>query len=151
MSVDFHAVAAAIATRFAAAAITPPTNESDIAQSTADLPSAITDEPIVLVFPPEVRLSFGPSVRKGLLEFPVRFYLYKVRNNERNSELVLKWLTSLYAQLPDTLAHLGLSTYVNSAVIRNLTPGMLVYAGTEYHGIELTVEVLVSEGLTVTG
>lgn len=148
---DFNAVASAVAARFAAAAITPPSGEEDIALSTHELPDAIVHEPTVLVFPPEeVDIGYGPSLRKVRAEYPVRFYIYKVRDNARNAVLLNKWLTSLYAQLPATLAHLGLATYVNSAVVDHMGIAALTYGGQEYHGIELTVVVNIGEGMTAT-
>lgn len=144
---DFKAIADAIAVRFSAANITPPSGETDIQESTASLPDAIHDEPTVLVFPPSsIDLSYGPSVRKALANYPVRFYLYKVRDTPRNSELLNNWIQSLYDQTTGQV-HLGLSSYVNKAVVTEIAVGPLTYGQTEYHGIELTVEVLIGEGL----
>lgn len=149
MSVDFYAIGQAIAVRFAAAAVTPPSGEDDIAESTAALPDAITNEPTVLVFPPEIDFSYGPSVRKPVATYPVRFYLWKVRDNSRNAALQTNWISALYAQL-DGQVHLGLSSYVNYAVVEGIVPGKLTYAGTEYYGIEFNVVVHVGEALTAT-
>lgn len=150
MAVDFNAIAQAIAARFSATNITPPTGEQDIRLSTEALPQALNVEPAVLVFPPSsISFGYGPSIRKGMAEYPVRFYIYQVRDNARNATLINKWLSSLYAQL-DGQVHLGLSSYVTHAVVRTIAAGPLSYAGAEYHGIELTVEVYFGEGLTVT-
>lgn len=148
---DFNAIASAIATRFSSSNVTAPSGETNIRLATHQLPDALNVEPAILVFPPEsVDFSYGPSLRKAIVQYPVRFYIYQLRDNKRNAVLLNKWLTSLYAQLPDTLAHLGLSSYVNHAENTHMAVGPLTYAGTEYHGIELTIEVYIGEGFTAT-
>src|SRR3990167_3622 len=147
MAIDFNAVAQAIAARFAAAQITPPTGENDIALSTEALPSNIVQEPTVLVFPPEVECPCAGSPRSGPAVFPVRFYLFRIRDNARNATLTLKWLGSLYQQL-DGQAHLALSDYVATATISGMVPGRLSYGGDEFEGIELSVAVQLWEGLS---
>jgi hypothetical protein len=153
MSVDFNAIATAIATRFSSTYVTAPSGETNVRLSTSALPEAIVREPTVLVFPPSITLSYGPSLRKATASYPVRFYIYKVRDTGRNATLMNKWIGSLYAMLPDTLAHLGLSSYVTSAVATNIQVGPLTYGesgGIEYHGIELTIDVHIWEGLSAT-
>lgn len=144
---DFNAIAQAIAARFAADQITPPSGENDIALSTEALPSNIIQEPTVLVFPPEIEWHYAGHARSGPVVFPVRFYLFRIRDNARNATLTQKWLGSLYQQL-DAQVHLGLSSYVAQAKIENITPGRLSYGGDEFEGIELTVVVSVWEALT---
>lgn len=146
---DFNAIALAIATRFSSTHVTAPSGETNVRTSTSALPDAITKEPTVLTYPPEVELSYGPSIRKAVASYPVRFYIYKIRDGARNATLINKWLTSLYAQL-DGQVHLGLATYVTHAVVRNISAGILPYAGVDFHGIELTVEVHISESLSAT-
>lgn len=148
MSVDFNAIASAIATRFSSANVTAPSGETNVRLATASLPDAITFEPVVLVFPAEdIAFGYGPSVRKGVAQYPVRFYIYKIRDNKRNAVLLNKWQSALYAQL-DGQVHLGQGTAgVTHAVVRSIQTGPLTYAGSDYHGIELTVEVHLGEGL----
>lgn len=146
---DFDAIANAIAARFTAANVTPPTNETDIRESTAALPQAIRLEPTVLVFPPEpggIELSYMGGTLSGIATFPVRFYLWRIRDNARNAALVNKWLGSLYPQLIGQV-HLGLSSYVTHAVIRDLGAARLTYANDEFEGIALTAEVHFWEAL----
>lgn len=151
MSVDFKAIADAIATQFSSTNVTAPSGETNIRLATASLPDAFNVEPAVLVFPPEsVDFNFGPSLRTGLASYPVRFYIYKFRDNKRNTVLLNKWLSALYAQLPDTLAHLGLSSYVTSATTSHMAVGPMTYANSEYHGIEVTIQVRLGEGLSAT-
>lgn len=149
MSADFYVIAQAIATRFSSTNVTAPSGESNVAQSRADLPDAITDEPTVLVFPPEVDFSYGPSLRKAVATYPVRFYLWKVRDNPRNAALQTNWLTALYAQL-DGQVHLGHSSYVDYAVVEGIVPGKLSYGDMEFYGIEFSVVVHISEALSAT-
>lgn len=152
MSVDFNAVASAIATRFSSANVTAPSGETNIRESTHALPGGVTKEPMVLVYPPTVDFDFGPSLRKGTATFPVRFYIFRIRDNQRNAVLINKWMAALYAQMDGQL-HLGLSSYVDWAQVSALEPGLLTYpAGTDnnFHGIEFSVEVHFHEGVSAT-
>jgi hypothetical protein len=149
MSFDIKAVADAIAVRFGPTVVTAPSGETNIRQSTASLPDAISEEPVVFVFPPALDFSYGPSLRKAVAIYPVRFYIYKVRDNSRNTDLLNNWMTALYATL-DGSTHLGLSSYVNTATISDVTPGPLKYGNIEFHGLEWTVRVAMGEGLSAT-
>lgn len=149
MAVDFNAVAQAIAARFSAANVTAPSGETTVRFASEQLPQQIGPTPAVLVYPPEVELHYGPSTRSGSLTFPVRWYVYRVKDQPRNATLILKWLGSLYAQL-EAQVHLGLSDYVAYGVISALTPGQLSYGGEDFEGIELTVTVPVYEALNPT-
>lgn len=147
MSVDFNAVAQAIAVRFSATNVTAPTGEQPVALATEALPGAIVDEPTLLVYPPtNISLEYTSGTRSGMAVFPVRFYIYKIRDTGRNATLILKWLGALYAQL-DGQVHLGLPDYVTHAVVRGISAGELTYAGETYHGVELSVEVHFWEAL----
>ncbi len=150
MSVDFNAIAEALAVRFGPTKVTAPSGERNVRLATSALPNDIVAEPTVLVFPPvHVGLSYGPSVRKGVATYTVNFYIYKIRDTPRNSVLLNKWLGTLYAQL-DGQVHLGLSDYVTHAVVTDIAVGPLVYpaGGLEFHGIQLTVDVHCWEGLS---
>src|SRR3990167_6934100 len=150
MAVDFNACAVALAVRFAAAAITPPSGERDIVLSTSALPQNIVQEPTVLVFPPgpdDINFRFWSMSRGGTIVFPVRFYLWRIRDNARNATLCLKWLGPLYAQL-DAEVHLGQENAgVQYAVIRNMGIGRLTYSDGEFDGITLDAEVHIAEAL----
>lgn len=150
MSVDFKAIADALAVRFSSTYITAPSGESAISLSTASLPNAIAEERTALVFPAsEVDLEYPPSARKGIALYPVRFYLYKVRDTPRNTELLNEWLTKLLPAL-DGQAQLGLSSYVNWAQVVHAEIGPLTYGQIEFHGIELTVAVHFGYGVSFT-
>lgn len=146
--IDFDAIAAAVATRYLPAYVTPPTGQDNIAISTADLPDAITDEPTVLVFPPlDPQWNHGPMVRKANVQFPVRFYLWKVRDNARNTKLLRLWSSVLATQI-DGQVHLGLSSYVTwAAVDVGPNTGKYTYGGVEYFGVEFVVGVRVWEAV----
>ena len=148
--IDFKAMADAIAVRFGPTIVTAPSGETNIRQSTASLPAAVTDEPVVFVFPPTVTFSYGPSARKASAVYPVKFYLYKsTRDMPYNAELLNNWITALYATM-DGKTHLGLSTYVDTATMTAVTPGPITYNGTEFHGLSWDVTVGASEGLTAS-
>lgn len=149
MAVDFKAIADAIALRFAAAVSTPPSGEDEVSRSTASLPDAISDDHTVLVFPAEVEFEYQASARKGVATYPVRFYLWKLRDSPAQTERLNDWATALHTVL-DGQVHLGLSSYVNHAEIVRVEPGRLTYAGTEYQGIEFTVRVHFGYGVTFT-
>jgi hypothetical protein len=150
MSVDFNAIAVALAVRFGPTVVSAPSGETNVTQATSALPAAITDEPVVLVFPPtSVQLGYTTGTRSGVATYPVRFYIYKVRDEPRNATLINKWIGALYAQL-DGQVHLGLSSYVTHAVVTGIQAGPLTYGGIEFHGIELTAEVHVWEALSAT-
>lgn len=152
MAVDFNAIAAALATRFSSANVTAPSGETNIRSATSALPGQVTVEPTVLVFPPEpggIEFSYTASTRTGVAVFPVRFYLWRIRDNGRNATLCLKWLGSLYDQLSGQV-QLGLSSYVTHAVIGNMGVARLTYGGAEFEGVVMDAEVHFWEGLTPT-
>jgi len=147
--VDFRATADAIATRYRTS-VTPPSGESAVSLATASLPDAVTEERTVLVFPvKEVEFYYPPSARKGIATYPVRFYLYKVRDTPRNTELLNDWLTALVPAL-DGQIQLGLAGVVTRADVVHAEVGPLSYGGTEFHGIELSVAVGFGYGVTFT-
>lgn len=151
-AIDFNAIASAIATRFSANNITPPSGETDIRLSTHQLPASIAVEPTVLVMPPDpdgIEFGFGASTRIGTAVYPVNFYLYRIRDNARNVTLALKWLSSLYAQMEGQV-HLGLDTYVTHADVTSLGIARLTYGGEEFDGVAMEVTVSLWEALSPT-
>jgi hypothetical protein len=146
---DFNAISDALAARFSAANITPPTGEQNVQVSTALLPQNIALEPTVLVYPPSCEFGYMASTRTGLCTYPIRIYIENVRDNIRDTTLALKWLSVLYDQL-DAQVHLGLENYVAKATLGNFTVGELNYGGVMHMGIEFSVEVVVYEPLNAT-
>lgn len=151
---DFKAIADAIATRFSSANVTAPSGATNVRVSSASLPDAITAEPTVLVFPVETAdFDFESSTRTGVARFPVRFYIYRVRDTSRNAVLLNNWATVLYGQL-DGKVQLGLGSYVAYSVIKSFGVGPLTYgegdSAVRFHGIEFSVEVHLAEGIAFT-
>jgi hypothetical protein len=155
MSFDFGAVAAAIATRFSAAEVTPPAGYGEVRVSTHLIPNALTSFPTVVVFPPEVTFSYTPSSRQApTTDFVVRLYLDKPMDYGRATTKVYAWMTALYGQL-DGQFQLGLG-YVAWAQVVSMGAGELRFgdAGVNgapgYPGIEFTVRVHLVEGVAFT-
>jgi len=146
MTFDAKAIGNAIASRYSS--VTPPAGESAIAFATASLPDEITNEPALIVYPPlPGSFSFGPGVRKGVIEFPVRFFLYKTGNAKRNSDLLLSWASVLYSQVAGQI-QLGLSSYVTWAEVNGFPAlGKIKYSDTEFYGVEFVVGVHVWEAV----
>lgn len=146
---DIAAIAAAIAVRFAAAAITPPSGYDDIALSTSELPNAVASTPTVLVFPPSGQWSFNAgATRVGDLAFPVRFYIAKAADNPRATAAVNAWYSVLIGQLIGQLALGQSAAGVTHSFITGSQAGTLTYADMEYVGIEFTVTVHLAEGIS---
>lgn len=144
---DYNAMAVAIATRLLAT--TPPSGLTAIRRATSELPADISVEPTVLVFPPEpggIDLHTMNGLRSGNVTFPVRFYLWRIRDNARNAVLVNKWLGALIPQL-DGQCQLGVSGgYVGYAEMKQAGAARLTYGGAEFDGIVLEAVVHIAEG-----
>lgn len=143
---DMDAIAAAIAARYAAAAITanggPPAGLTNVRKSTADLPQALSAMPAVLVFPDHGELDGGHQTRLGTHDFLVRFYFGVSRNLARETNACRKWLTILLGQ---HLAALQLGGLVVRVYVATWRIAALPYAGKTYTGIELGVRAVTSE------
>jgi hypothetical protein len=153
---DFDAINTALIARFAAAAITPPTGYDNVKISTGDLPTGMLPLPAVLVFPDEGTFNYGSAGgrRDAHLGFTVRFYYNQTGDLERDTAALRKWLDVLVEQL--RAAHqLGGLTWssgtrvgeVTHARVDSYSTGTFQYAGQDYTGIELNVDVLVNETL----
>jgi hypothetical protein len=146
--VDSYAIASAIATRFAAAAVTPPSGYEDIKVSTPDLPDDVTLFPTVLVYPPQMSDATYYAHKANLnLVYPVVLFLSKADGTPRRAKALHDWLTALLNQMDGNL-RLGLSTYVSTATIENWSAGEWSYAGADYDGIRFEVHVHVNEART---
>ena len=93
------AIASAIADRFAAAAITPPSGYTDPGTAVYLLPDAIASTPTAVVFPPEGEFSYAVQKRSGNLEFPVRWYIAETSDLPRATAKMYAW-----ASRPDPMA-----------------------------------------------
>lgn len=145
---DLTAMASAIADRFSASAITPPTGYTDPGTAVWQLPTAITTTPMAVVFPPEGDLSHFAHGRTGDLDFPVRWYIAPTES-ERATKAMYDWGSVLISQLQADY-DLGLSPTVTHAVVTGVRFGKLEYAGVEYFGVEVPVRVHVAEAFTPT-
>lgn len=141
---DFHAIATALAGRFAPAQVTPPSGLTNVRTATADVPNNLPPTPCVLVFLGSGDFDYYPSKRDSGHDFIVRFYLDQVRpmDSKRASPQLLKWMTVLASQL-QTGAQLG--GIVTIAQIRSYQAGKLDYAGKDYWGVELVAHIVVNE------
>lgn len=142
---DADAEATALAARFAPGVVTPPAGYTNIRTSTADLPQTITKVPIVLIFPDTGAFDTGGGSRAGLHRYLVRFYFGLARNLARETNGCRKWLTVLVNQLK-TGGAVQLSGVADNCEVADWRIGVLPYAGKDYSGIELGVNVTTSEG-----
>ena len=145
---DLNAMASAVAVRFSAAAITPPSGYTDPGTAIYELPPAITTTPTAIVFPPEGVFSYAMFKRSGNVEFPVRWYIAPTEM-ARSTRALYDWAGVLIEQL-ETDFDLNLSPTVTHAVISGFRFGRLEYEGTEYHGIEMAVVVHTEEAFEPT-
>lgn len=142
---DSYAIATAIATRYSAANVTPPTGQDDPKLVTADLPEAISYFPSIIVSPPRLD-DANYTASKGTvlpLIYQVTLLLSRADGSPRRAKLVHDWVTALYKQLSPQI-QLGLA-YVALAQMVAFRAGTVRYAGEEYDGITWDVRVLVSE------
>lgn len=146
MSISRASIAAALATEFGTA-ITPPSGATAIQSSTHLLPDRITQTPCVLVFPPEEEFSYSPSLRMSAQDWRVRFFLYKLRDTPRQTELLYAWADVLFQQLDDAV-HLALSANVLTADVMGMKVGTLSYADESFDGVELVIHVAAQEAVT---
>lgn len=141
---DLTAIASAIADRFAAANITPPTGYTDPGTAVYQLPTAITTTPTAVVFPPEGAFSYTGHGRRCNLTFPVRWYLSDAADLPRATAEMYAWAGTLIDQLA-TPFDLDLAPPVTHAIVDGIRFGKLEYADHEYTGVEMSVVVHVDE------
>jgi len=146
---DVTAIASAIADRFAAAAITPPTGYTDPGTAVFKMPNAITSTPTAVVFPPEGEFTFESYRRVGNLVFPVRWYIADTSDLPRSTQAMYDWAGTLIDQL-EASYDLDISAPVQYAYIDAMRFGKLEYADKEYSGIEMQVTVHLVESFAPT-
>lgn len=139
---DFDAINTALAARFAAAAITPPTGYDNVKISTGDLPTGMLPLPAVLVFPESGEFTAYPGKRDSEHSYVIRFYYNQAGDLERDMAALRKWLTVLVDQLKLSTQLGGI---VTRASIIGWRVGMFEYTPNTYTGIELTCSILVNE------
>lgn len=139
-------IASAIATRYSG--ITAPSGYDAIATSTHLLPGAISTTPTVLVFPPTSTIHYEPgALMTSEVLFPVRCYFAEKSGPEQEAAILHAWYGLLLARLVGQFT-LGLSPTVEWARVTESRAGTLTYAGIDYVGVELTVNVLVQEAIS---
>lgn len=143
---NLTAIASAIADRFAAAAITPPTGYTDPGTAVWQMPAAIATTPMAIVFPPEGDFSHWAHSRTADLDYPVRWYIAPAES-ERATKAMYDWAGTLISQL-ELNYDLDLSPTVTHAVVTGVRFGKLEYAGIEFYGVEVPVRVHVAEAFT---
>lgn len=139
---DFDAITTAIAARFSAANVTPPTGYDNVKISTGDLPTQMLPTPAVLVFPDDGTFTHSAGKRDGVGTWLVRFYYNQTGDLERDTVALRKWLTVLVDQL--RLAS-QLAGIVTQAKVLGWKVGTLRYADIDYSGIELSVMINTNE------
>jgi hypothetical protein len=146
---DITAIASAIADRFSADLLTPPSGYTDPGTATHLLPNAIASTPTAVVFPPEGEFSYAVMKRSGNLDFPVRFYIADRADLPRGTQAMYDWAGVLIDRLQGRY-DLDLSPTVTHAVVTGVRFGKLEYADQEYVGVEMAVAVHTEEAFEPT-
>ena len=147
MATDYLAVANALAARFAAGQVTPPSGLQNIRTATAAPPNAMAVRPAVIVFPDNGDFRSGNGTRLGGSDWLVRFYFQEAGDIARDQVALLKWLTVLVDQLK---ASVTLSSLVTTAIVTSWKIGVMDYGRKQYSGLELGVHIVTSEGWAAT-
>ena len=140
---NFVTIGDTLATRFAAAAITPPTSFSNVSLSTCDLPAAMPNLPAVFVFLDAGDFRTGNGTRQGAHDWKVRFYYNVIGDLERDLNALRQWAGVLVDQLKISVQLGGI---VSRCTLDSYEIGILSYAGIQYSGIEMSVHVVTDEG-----
>lgn len=141
-------IADALALRFAAAYVTPPSGLKTITTSTARPPNNIPNTPFVIAWPIRGDITIPPGQRKGEHEFHVIFYYSKAEADiPREYVALMSWLGVLLGQL-DGQMQLGVAGVLKAEVM-HWEIGIHSYAGVTYEGITLTIHVWTSETVTL--
>jgi hypothetical protein len=144
-TLDFEAVAAALASRWAPGAVTPPTGLGNIRRSTADLPNRLTLLPCVLVMADRGDLAPGQGSRLVSTRWLVRFHFSRTKDLPRETNACRKWLGILIDQVR-VGEQLGLAPPVAVARVASYRVGILPYQQQDYTGVELGVTVELTHG-----
>lgn len=140
MALDLLAIADALALRFSAANVTPPTGQPPIRTSTARPENNAPPDPFVFVLLDDGTLTVGP-MREGEHRFLVRFHHSQKSGDTAEAHMVLlAWLGILLDQLNAAML-LGLAGAVTKSQTTGYRLATFTYGGTEYWGIEIPVTV----------
>ena len=144
-TIDFDAIGAGIAARFAPGVVIPPVGLGNIRRSSADLPNTLGPLPVVLVMPARGTLAPGNGSRLVESDWLVRFHFSVTKDLPRATNACRKWLGILIDQI-----RVGEVVDVGPpiAVVRVITfrIGILPYARRDYTGVELGARASLSHG-----
>jgi len=143
---NISGISEALATRFAAAAITPPTGYNEPVTATHLLPNAITTTPIALVFPPVAEFSYSGHKRSGDLDYTIRWYIANTADKPRAAAALYAWYDVLVEMLEASFDLDATASGVTHAVVTGARAGPAEYAEKEYVTVELDVTVHTEQG-----
>lgn len=147
---DLQAIAVALAAKYSA--LTPPSGEPAIRESTADLPEGIGRTPTVLVaaaIGDQATFDYGAGERIAKIPFEVTFFLEKATDLKRQVARLQKWAPVLL-DAPLSGVHLGLAPPVAGSWTRSFELGDVDYGGQSWAAVSLIVDVQLSEGISPT-
>lgn len=148
---DAYTIADALAARYRSGTLTPPTGTgahyNAVRASTAALPNAIPSSPWVLVKIPQGEIVYGSGVKSATLQAHVYFHLAKhTGDTPRDMTAMLKWLgVLLTATEGQYRLGIGSTQYVKSALVTNFEEAVFTYAGEEFYGWDITVEIILRD------
>ncbi len=150
MSLDFLAIADALALRYSAAYLIPPTGQPPIRKSTARPENNAPPTPFVFVLLDDWEIT-GPASgwRKGELHFQVRLHhSRKAGDTAESHRALLMWagvmMDATYAQ-----SMLGLAPTVMKALSVTGSLQVFTYGGVEFDGVQINVTVWTGDAVTV--
>jgi hypothetical protein len=138
----FDTITVALAARFGPGTTTPPTGYDPITISTGYLPDQLLPTPCVLVTIDQGTFNHSAGKRDGVGRWIVRFYFNQIGDLERDMAALLAWGTVLVDQLKLAAQLAGI---VTQAKVMTWKFGILPYAGVNYSGIELGVDINTNE------
>lgn len=142
---DLDAISTALATRYGL--VSAPSGQASVRVSTSSLPQTVTMLPAILVFPDEGAFEYGASTRQAESRFKVQFLYSQGLDMARDSVGLRKWVQVLVDQLKGA-AQLGGT--VAAARVASWRTAKVTYAGEDFHGIELDVDVITTEPWSAT-
>lgn len=140
--VDYEAIGAAIAARYAAQ--TPPSGESALRLATDDAPGQINLTPALVVFAGDEAINWGPvRTRVSECEFAVRLYFGQDADFPVRMARMSKWRRALLDAIVGQI-QLGLA-YVDWCELRTVTVIEAEYGGSAFDALEFIHVVRIRE------
>lgn len=147
MSLDFDAIAEALALRYAS--LTPPTGEPAIRASTSHPPNALPPgAPYVVVWTMSGEVIYGSGERKGQTEYEVRLYIDLVGDLPRQMATTQKWI-GLMLDATHAATKITLAPTVDKALPTGWSIGVYEYGDKLYEGISIIVRVWTTDTVTL--